>query len=225
MGVGAKENLKIGTGIYTMSEIAKILRLPYNKVYRWMKDYWKKYFGSLYDEKYSWVIDGSRVFNFHGFIEFYIMMQLAEAGVRPQQILKAHAELCEIYQFEFPFALKEVLEKIHTDGRKIYIKTDQTIISLDGTRQFNLDFIEMFFKNLEFNEEAVANRFWPLGKDKSILMDPKRKFGHPLIGSNNIYPETIYEHYLAGDPVPYLAHIFDLSEKEVWDAIQYCDAA
>jgi len=56
-------------------------------------------------------------------------------------------------------------------------------------------------------------------------MDPKRKFGHPLIGSNNIYPETIYEHYLAGDPVPYLTQIFDLFEKQVRDAIQYCEAA
>jgi len=175
MGADLDEKLKIGSGIYTMSEIAKILRLSYHTVYRWMKDYWEKYFGSLYDEKYSWVIDGSRAFNFHGFIEFYIMMQLAEAGVRPSQILKAHAELCELYQFEFPFALREVLEKIHTDGKKIYIKTDKTIISLDGTRQFNLHFVEMFFKNLDFNKDAVASRFWPLGKDKSISDGSEKK--------------------------------------------------
>jgi|GEM_PF-6910478 len=37
MGADLDEKLKIGSGIYTMSEIAKILGLSYHTVYRWMK--------------------------------------------------------------------------------------------------------------------------------------------------------------------------------------------
>jgi len=31
---------KLGLGIYTASEIAQILRVPYRKVYIWMNKYW-----------------------------------------------------------------------------------------------------------------------------------------------------------------------------------------
>lgn len=116
-------------------------------------------------------------------------------------------------------------EKIKTDGKTIYFDTDKGTVSLNGTKQFNLHFIKVFFKNLDFNGGSIANRFWPLGKDKSILIDPERKFGHPLINDNNIYPETIYNNYKAGDPIEYLAHVYELTEDQIKHAIEYCDVA
>src|SRR5690554_3886386 len=169
-----EDNLKIGAGVYTVPEISKILRLPYNKVHRWVRTYWEKEFGEVYTHEYSWEVAGSRAFNFHAFVEFYVMMEMSEAGVKPQKILKAHGELNEMYQTSFPFALKEVLGNIQTDGKTIYFNTGKGVVSLNGTKQFNLQFINLFFKKLDFDNNSLAKRFWPLGKDKSILMDPER---------------------------------------------------
>jgi uncharacterized protein (DUF433 family) len=152
-------------------------------------------------------------------------MQFAESGVKTREVLEAHKELSKIFNSAFPFALKEVLHGIKTDGKRIYLNFRGNTISLDGTKQLNLDFIHIFFKNLDFDSDDLASRFWPLGKEKSILIDPKRKFGHPVIDGKNIYPETVFNMHKAGDTIEYIAFLYELSPQHVRDAIDYCTAA
>jgi len=216
---------KLGLGIYTASEIAQILRVPYSKVYTWMNKYWDKGLGKEYGLKYSWQVHGTRAVSFHTFIEFYIMMLFSESGVKPKEVLQAHLELSKMYNTAFPFVLKEVLEGIRSDGRSIYLETKEGIIELNGTKQFNLKIIKLFFINLDFDENNLASRFWPMGKEKSILIDPNRRFGHPLINGKNIFPDVISNHHKAGDPIKYIAHVYELSEKEVNHALEYCKVA
>lgn len=216
---------KIGLGIYTASDIAEILRIPYRKVYVWMNKYWDGKLGKEFETTYSWQSNGSRAVSFHTVVEFYVMMQFTEAGVKPGKVLEAHKELSKLFGTAFPFALKNVIDGIKTDGNKIYLKTKEGTITLDGTKQFNLDFIKLFFKKLEFNDNELATRLWPMGKDKSILIDPERKFGHPVINKKNVYPHIIFNHYKAGDPIPYIAHVYELTEDEVNHALEYCKAA
>ncbi len=216
---------KLGLGIYTASEIAEILRVPYRKVYTWMNKYWDGKLGKEFETKYSWKSNGQRAVSFHTVVEFYVMMQFSEAGVKPRKVLEAHKELSQIFNTAFPFALKKVIDGIKTDGNTVYLKTKEGTITLDGTKQFNLDFIKLFFRKLEFSDNELASRFWPMGKEKSILIDPERKFGHPVINGKNIYPQIIFNHHKAGDPINYIAYVYDLSEEEVNHALEYCQAA
>lgn len=220
-----ENSLKIGNGIYTVKEISRILRLPYPRVNSWLHRYWDGKLGGSYSRNYSWKVDNSKAVGFHTLVEFYVMMQFSEAGVRPKQVLKAHQELSAIYDTPFPFAQKEVLDGIHTDGKKIFLETPEGTISLDGTRQFNLEFIRIFFRKLDFGNDELASRFYPLGKEKSITVDPRRQFGHPVVGNTNIYPETIYNLHKAGEPPGFIAFTYEISEQEVMDAIEYCKSA
>ncbi len=216
---------KLGLGIYTAAEIAQILRIPYKKVYTWMHKYWDGKLGESYGEKYSWQMHGTRAVSFHTFVEFYVMMQFSEAGVKPKQVLQAHSELSEMYRTPFPYAQREVLEGIRCDGKHIYLQNKQGIIELNGTKQFNLDIIKLFFVKLEFGDDDLAARYWPLGRDKSIVIDPKRKFGSPVFKDRNIYPETFYSLYKAGEPIDFIAHLYEVSKQMVMDAIEFCKAA
>lgn len=216
---------QLGIGIYTPPEIAQILRLPYSKVHRWIDKYWDGELGKEFETRYSWYTDGSRAVSFHTLVELYVMVQFAEAGVKTRKVLEAHKELSRWFDTAFPFAKKEVLEGLRTDGAQIYIQRGEDTITLNGTRQLNLELIELFFKNLDFDSNQLATRLWPMGKKKSILIDPQRKFGHPVIGGKNIYPQTIYGMYNAGEPKDYIAYLYELTNKEVQDAIDYCEAA
>lgn len=220
-----ENNLRLNNGIYTLPEVSKILRLPYYKVHKWINSYWDTKLGSVFEGRYSWIVKDSKAISFHTLIEFYILILLAEAGVSIKNVLKAHIELSKQYETAFPFAQKSILEGIRTTGKKIYFETKDGIISLDGTKQFNLDFIRVFFKNLDFDNELIATRFWPLGKEKNIIVDPMRQFGHPVLGSTNIYPETVYNLYKAGEPIEFIAFTYEIESKLVLDAIDYCEAA
>ena len=220
-----ENNLEIGIGVYTTSEISNILRLPYSKVHRWINKYWDGELGREYENRYSWSINNSKAVSFHTLIEFYVMMGFAEAGVKTRKVLKAHKELSKMYDSAFPFALKDVLMNIKTDGKTIYLNSKLGTISLDGTKQFNLNFINLFFKNLEFNSNEMASRFWPIGKEKSIIVDPERKFGHPVVDGRNIYPETIFKNFKGGDSKKYLAYVYDLTEEQIDHALEYCNVA
>lgn len=218
--------LQIGQGIYTIREMAQILGQPYHRVYRWVNIYWDERLGESYGELYSWRVEGSQAVGFHTLVEFYLLILFGEAGVAPRKVLEAHRELYKLKGTPFPFANREVLKSLRTDGTHIYFELpDGEIMTLDGTRQLNMEFVELFFKKLSFDTEGMASSFWPLGKEKAIVVDPARKFGHPLIAGHNIYPETLLDHFKAGDPIPYIAHVYQLSEQQVADALEFCQAA
>lgn len=217
--------LEIGSGIYTKSEIAKILRLPYSRVSTWINRYWGGKLKKELDFSYIWTSDKSNAVNFYTLVELYILILLGEAGVKTKDVINAHIELSKFYKTHHPFARKEILESIKTDGKKIYFDTGSGTISLDGKKQFQINFIKVFFKNLSFDNEFLANRLYPLGKNKKIVIDPTRQFGHPVVGNTNIYPETIYNLHKAGEPNKFIAHVYEIGVEEVKDAIEYCKKA
>ena len=216
-----ENNLQLGNGIFTTQEIAQILRLPYQKVRKWIAQYWDGELGDFYEKNYSWTINNSKAVGFHTLIEFYVMMQFAEAGVKTREVLKAHKELSQFYNTNFPFAKKEVLDNIRTDKSKIYLNNNGDTISLDGSKQFNLDIIKVFFQNLDFDNDMLASRFWPLGKKRKIVCDPHHKFGQPVISGTNIQSEVIYKMYLADESIAFIASVYEITTNEVKDAIEF----
>jgi len=216
----------VGTGIYTVSEISKILRLPYFKVNRWLNKYWNGQLGQVFDTKYSLAIEKSKAVSFYTLIEFYVFYQLLNSGVKINSVVKARIELTKYSKSTFPFAQKKIIENIRTDGSKIFFTMgDNDTLSLDGTKQLNIGFIKDFYKNLEFDHELMASKYWPLGKSKNIIIDPTRQFGHPVIGSTNIYPETLYNLFKGGEQPNFIAFMYEINEKDVCDAIEFCQAA
>lgn len=221
-----ENEIAVGIGIYTTREIANILGLSYPKVNRWINKYWDGRLGKAYQQQYSWKVDNSRAVSFHTLVEFYLMSTFSENGVKTARILKAHQELSQLMKTAFPFATKKVLLGLRTDGTSIYYKhEDDYIISLDGTKQLNMDVIKIFFKKLDFDNGEMASRLWPLGKDKTVVCDPRIQFGAVTIPGTRIYPETLATMYKAGDTKDFIAATYELTVKQVTDAIEYSTAA
>ncbi|MEY3499617.1 MAG: hypothetical protein RL308_1286 [Bacteroidota bacterium] len=216
-----ENNLQLGNGIFTTQEIAQILRVPYSKVRNWITQYWDGELGKCYEQQYSWSVENTRAVGFHTLIEFYVMMQFTLAGVKTKAILKAHKELGEHFKTNFPFAKREVLDNISTDGLRIYFKDNGVNITLDGSKQFNLDIIKLFFKNLDFDNDMLASRFWPMGKEHKVVCDPHRKFGQPVLDGTSIQSEAIYRMYLAKEPIAFIASVYEIPLKSVKDAIAF----
>jgi len=216
----------LGTGIYTIPDIAMILGLPYPKINRWVKSFWDDKFGKKYGAKYSWNVDLTKAVNFHTLIEIYTFYQLSQSGVISKEIINAHDILSHDYHTAYPFANRDVLNSLRSDGKNVLFEKENGLIySVDVHKQTYLNFIKDFYKILDFGNDLLVSRIWPLGKEKAVVCDPHHQFGQPVISGTNINVEALNELYKAGEPEWFIADLYNLDESKVKDAITFCNTA
>jgi uncharacterized protein (DUF433 family) len=216
----------LGSGIYTVPDMALILGLPYSKINRWLNTFWNDKLGQKYGLKYSWDVDFTKAVNFYTLIEIYTFYQLHQSGVTTKEILGAHEILSAQFNTPYPFANKIIIDSLRTDGKKvIFERKDGVIYSVDIHKQTYLNFIKEFFKNLDFGSDCLAIRLWPLGKNKAIVCDPHHQFGQPTISGTNILADIVSDMYKSGDSIKFIANTYGVKIQHVKDAIEYASKA
>lgn len=206
---------KIGEGIFLTRDVAEILQLPYAKVRNWMLEFWDSRFGDGY--KYSFGENGNKAINFYTLIEFYTFYQLRQKGLSSQKIQKAHSIISKQLNTPYPFA-----RNVHTDGRQIWFDYLDEIINADGKAQIDIkSILEPLLHKIEFGKNDIAERFFPLSNSKNVVVDPKFQFGQPTVYGRNIRTETILRLFKGGEAKKNISALYDLSSKQVDDAIRY----
>jgi len=211
---------KLGYGVYTIPDISKLLGIDRRKVNRYISEYWDERTGrKLFNDSYSWQTDKStKAVNFFVLIELFSFFRLQELGVKTRKILKSREQMAEELKVEYPFASAPLL----TDGNKIWYKFEEDIVNADGSSQTNfVKIIESFAKKVDFRPDNLAERFYPAGKSNSIVVDPHHQFGQPVIKGTNVNTEVIFSMYQSGEPIKAIGILYDLTEKEVNDAVNF----
>lgn len=208
---------KIGTGIYTAPDAAKILRIPYEKSKYWFNYYAKnKLFDSI-GYRYYFDIKDTIAIDFLTLIEMYVFYSLKDTiKMKTSDIIKYHKILSKDLRTPYPFANCEIYASKKTliyESHKIFK------IANDINQTFIKDFMIPFYKKITFSEENLAHKFYPLGKEKSVVVNPNNQFGKPVIEGTNIVIETLYDYYLGGDSVDFIAELYGITIENVKDAI------
>lgn len=200
-------------GIYRIRNVAEITRLSEGKIRRWFKElYQANYEGLTGDERAD--IEQLKV-SFYGVIEIVVIGTLRENGFSMAKILKARTQLSQITKKQYPFATNNVRDDLKIAGKSLIFKTKNGDVTLDGTGQYNLEFIKQFFKNIEFDDAGVAQRMFPLGIHVPIVIDPKLSGGHAVIKDKGIYASEIDSYLKGGVSVQSLVKEYDLNEIEI----------
>ena len=210
-------HIKLGHGIYTVPDLALILQLPQAKVRRWLNDFYNSRLGGKYKGKYSFGEGREKATNFHTLIEFYVFYKLRESNLSVRKILEAHEAMSKQLRTPYPFASSEVL----TEGQNVfYSADDDTMLYANKSQQIVIRrAIETFCKKIDFSENKLAQRYWPLGKDCNIVVDPHHQFGQPVLSGTNINAAVIFSMYESGEPIESIGILYDLTEKQVKDAV------
>jgi uncharacterized protein (DUF433 family) len=74
---------------------------------------------------------------------------------------------------------------------------------------------------MDFGRDQLALRYWPLGKEKNIVVDPRHQLGQPTIKNTNILAETLYRMYTAGEKVNFIASLYNVSRSDVDASIEF----
>lgn len=217
----AASSPQLGFGIYTIPDVAQILGLPAVRLRHLVNEYWDGRFGKSADFSYSWGERKDRAVNFYALIEFYTWYQLRKLGVQSPRIILAHEAMSELLQTPFPFANARML----TDGKNIlFTQNGIDILNADRSRQFNLkEVIEHFCTKIDYDTDQMAQKFWPEGRQNSIVIDPGHQFGQPVIKGTNVRADVLNQMHRAGDSIRFIANVYELPEKAVRDAVHFAE--
>ena len=212
------ESARIGNGIYTAKDAALIFKIPYSKANYWFNWYLKKGKFNI-DYQYHFAIRDKTAVNFLTLIEMYVFYTFKENGVKTKNILEAHNILSKQFQTPYPFAQ----EDYYISGKNIYVSSKDQIVSADKKLQFvSSEALIPYSKKINFGNDKLAHKFFPLETSKNIVVDPKHQFGQPTISGTNILAATIYDWHLGKEEDNFIAELYNISLESVRDAVKFC---
>lgn len=208
---------ELGYGIYTIPDISFLLGFPQEKVRRYVKNFWDEKLGKkLFNQTYSWQNEKTKAVNFFVLIEMYTFFRLQEMGVKTNKILKAHDVIAKELNTPYPFANQSLL----SDGNNILYEFNNLIINADGTRQTNIrNIIRLFCEKIDFGNDDLAKRYYPIGKKRSVVVDPHHQFGQPVIVGTNINTEVIFEMIDSGESINTLSQLYSVPKTAISDIL------
>jgi uncharacterized protein (DUF433 family) len=206
-------------GIYTLNEAAWYARLPVATLKRWIEisENNEHVFSSEY-QKYC-----------EGFISFLDFVQaLAIRSIRnekkvPLQKIREAVQLAEEkYNVKYPLARQHTT---YLSGKEILIKLDgvDDLVTLSGKGKGQLNMkriIEYYLEDISFDAVGVAVQYRPI---PGILMDPKIRFGEPVVEGISITAQSLWEAVESEGNFKEVSKIFGVEESKVKLAYRFYD--
>lgn len=178
--------LGLGTGLYSLTQAALLARANSRAVRRWMFGYTYKVSEGHRSQRpvvSSEAADAqaSGIITFHDLIELMFVSAFRKAGVSWRTIRAAAATAREITDSPHPFSTRRFV----TDGEAIFAEVATRVGETDLlnliSRQFAFKrmLLPSLREQLDINED-LAQRWWPMGREKPVILDPNRQFGQPI---------------------------------------------
>ena len=207
----------LGTGIYTISEAAHLLKVSKRKIVGWAENYVNSREGEVRVSPPVLDRAGAEpgLLTFRDLVELFFVREFRKAGVDLPHIREVARILRLEWQTPYPFATKKVVDL----GRQLVDRQD--MITIIGQQQV-FEFGREFFRDIDFDKSGLAEAWHPLGKGKLIILDPRRSFGAPIEMRSGIRTDVLYRQYKAeGADFETVADWYELPAEAVRQAVEF----
>jgi uncharacterized protein (DUF433 family) len=195
-------SVPLGTGIYTRTEAARLLRMTPERLRRWVGGYtyWLREASGDGRSKRRRpavvhielpVIGNTVELSFLELMELRVVKALIDRGVTLQHVRQAAQLASERFDTRHPMAS----QRVFTDGRHIFSAVTEDVDAPNVVKWTAGDIdqvvagpvFDQFLSEIEFDSAtALASRWWPLGRNVPIILDPAISFGAPVIAGTAI---------------------------------------
>jgi uncharacterized protein (DUF433 family) len=220
----------LGVGVYTIPEAARLTLVPAPSIRRWIAGYEYRREGVRRSSPPLWTrdiapIEGAAALTFRDLLEVRFVQFFRIHAVSWKTIRRAAECAAEIVQDSHPFSTKRFM----TDGRSIFAEIlkeetgEKSLLDL-AARQYEIpSFVEPFlFKGIEFEETGNAPvRWWPLGTDRRVVIDPARSFGQPICAPESVPTAVLARAFEAEGSMDSVARWFEVDPESVADAVAF----
>lgn len=222
------ESHLLNAGLYTVSEAARLSRISAGKIRRWIKGYDFKRGSSL---RHSPAVvagdieplENKLALSFRDLLEIRFVDAFLRAGVSWKTMRRAHAKAQQELKTRHPFCSKRVA----TDGKNILLRQakedgDEVLLNLMTEQREFSKLVQNFLRELEFLGDDIV--WWPLGKERQIVVDPRRNFGQPTVAKSGVPVATLARSVKANDSIAIVARWYEVQPEEVRDAVAFEDS-
>lgn len=222
------DSITTATGIYSVREAARLTRVHPSRIRRWVCGYdhgrgertkhsdavWK---GQMRPE------GGVVALGFFDLLEVKFVAAFIDAGVTWKTMREAHRSAARELGTDHPFCTNRFV----TDGRRVLMRHaeksgDAAYLDIISQQQEFSRIVAPFIKELDFDERQLVCRWWPLGKERGVVLDPGRNFGQPTAMLSGVPTRILAESMKANDrSVAAVARWFEVSDREISDALEF----
>ena len=233
---GASLNTRslLNKGIYTVPEAARLAKFATKShvsaraLRRWLWGYrkypepgvaelapplWEPELPRLHDRP---------VLSFRDLIEVMFVAAFRERGISLQTIRRLIGRAIEEIETSHPLSSPA----FKTDGNFIraeVVTSDERRICFDlATGQYLLEIVfDRLRQVIEYSDILTAARWWPIGKDRKVVVDPAIRFGEPIDVERGVPTVILANAYKAEQSYGAVSHWYGVTEGAVRDAVEY----
>lgn len=226
-----------GTGIYTLSEAARLINVPARKIHRWLYGYsYLKKSGEGKVQAFSsplWLPQLSKddyeaeVIGFNDLLEVRFVSAFVEHGVPLVVVRRCLETARELFGVDYPMTSGS----FKTDGKTIFADAieksvkEGALLDLKSRQLAFKDIISpSLYAGIEYDGKR-ASKWYPQGRRLHIVLDPSRQFGSPIVEEMGIPTEVLFASYLAEGATPQAvtqtARVYEVPVKLVEAAIRF----
>ena len=218
----------IGHGAYSLAEAERLVNVPRQRIKRWAQGYTYSYKGEQRETPpiiavHSQPNDGSLILDFSDLLEVRFLNVFRRNGIGFKDIRIAALRAKTLFNQEHPFSSR----KFKTDGRTILAEIvtdtgDKRLLDLVKNQYAFESIVAPFlYDGFEYNEFDEPQQWWPLGRDRNVVIDPLRSFGAPIVARGGVPTQLLMSAVKAEGCIDTVAHWYEIDIQEVKDAIEY----
>lgn len=217
----------IGVGIYSVPEAAKLTGVSAARIRRWLKGYSFKLKDEAHPMPPVWQaqlppIDGELALGFLDLVEVRFVDAFLKRGVSWHTLRLAARQAKELFDTSHPFSTK----RFKTDGRGIFVEIvqetkEKSLLDIVKSQYTFEKVVAPGLAGLEFAGSGESVRWWPLHRNRRVVIDPARAFGKPILDKEGVPTAILAQAYRVEQSIERVAHWYEVDPRSVRAAIQF----
>ena len=211
----------VGHGIYTLSEVARLVRTPCGRIRSWFLGRKAGPRPPLGFVERPHGRHADITVSFHSLIDALVVARLRDCGVTMQYLRKIHGALVKELSEQHPFSRKDV----YTDGKEVLVgyadKLGYPALRELLTRQHNFPkILEDYLTQVEYDKATLMAIRWRLSE--GVVIDPRRRYGKPIVEACGVPTAILSRAHRANDEdVDLVAEWYGISQTDVIQAVTF----
>ena len=219
----------IGKGVYSLAEAERLIKIPRQRISRWTRGYTYRYKGEAHHTPPLIAGDVERpadkgpILSFLDLLEVRFLDAFLVHGVSRKAVRIAALHARELLGRHHPFSTRI----FKTDGHSIFAEivrgTDNKHLLDVVKNQFVFARIisPSLYEGVEFDASNDPQRWWPLGRKHSVVIDPERGFGAPIVAGSGVPTQVLADAVRVEGSIEFVAKWYEVSVREVRDAVLF----